>query len=125
MDKGMNRAELAEASLVAEIHEEHIPMAGVKLRNGTVEPLAIVQVIYGSLRRMFEDGIGGALLAYELAMKCRDPNHQIFGSMGKKLQDLALIDANGRVNSQIKNVVLSAMKGDGLDMELVNPVAEV
>ena len=59
--------------------------------------------------------------AYELVEVCKDANHKIFGNAGDILEDFGLVN-DGQVHESIKNVVLSAFEGDGLDMCLIFPI---
>lgn len=72
-----------------------------------------------SLQRLFQTD---PISAYELTMKARDPNHEFFGGTGQKLMSLALVDANGGMHDSIRNIVLSAVEGDGLEMKLGSPI---
>ncbi len=52
-----------------------------------------------------------------------DPNHKFFGNTKDRLEALALVDANGGIHDSIRNIVLSAIEGEDLEMRLTNPVA--
>jgi len=60
---------------------------------------------------------------YELVMKCRNPEHELFGNTGEVLSPLNLIQPNGHVHDGIRNIVLSATEGEELDMTLGSPVS--
>lgn len=96
----------------------------LKLKNGTEEVKPLVALVYHRLTQLIDDPKGGAIVWYELVMKCRDKNHEFFGNTGDKLKDFQLVEPDGSVNGSIRNVVLSSAEGDGLDMSLVNPIAE-
>lgn len=98
-------------------------MEELLLKNGSKEADALVRVLMMSLRGLW-DGIGGALAVYDLVEKCKNPDYEIFGSNTEKLENLRLIDSNGTIHGSIKNVVLSAVEGEGLDMTLGSPVAK-
>ena len=60
---------------------------------------------------------------YELVMKCRDENHQIFGNLIEpELKKLMLLQADGIPHRAIKEIVLSAVVGEGLEMTLQSPI---
>lgn len=61
---------------------------------------------------------------YEMVMLCRDPDHEIWGDMGETLQDWKLVKPNGKVRPEVREIVLNAVKGEDMDMQLVSPVAE-
>lgn len=97
-------------------------MEAARLKNGSEEPELIVQVTMDSVSRLMETD---PIAFYELVMKCRRQDHELFGNTGEVLQSLALIqDAQGTVSDSIRNVVLSAVEGNGLNMTLVSPFAE-
>lgn len=98
-------------------------MKVLRLKNGTeeVEPLVITAMM--SLELLFTTK---PLHAYELVQLCRNPSHPVFGRMGEDLVGLALAERRGNgfgVHESVRNVVLSAVLGDGLEMTLGNPVA--
>ncbi len=95
-------------------------MDTVRLKNGSEEPNALVAVTMVSLDALLD---GHPIAAYDLVMMCRDSNYKPFGGNGKTLRDRALIDESGRVHDSIKNIVLSAAKGDGMSMTFGSPVA--
>lgn len=101
----------------------------VKLKNGSEEFEPLVKTTMLVLEKMFEfreDKPLGSLLFYELVEFCKDSNHKFFGNMGKDLEELTLLtvvsEGKYQVHGSIKNVVLSAAEGEGLDLCLVNPM---
>ena len=98
-------------------------METVALRNGSTEAKPIVVMTYMNLKSMFDD-IQGAIAFYELVEVCKNPKHEIFSDAQKQyLIGRALMQPDGRVHQSIKNVVLSAATGEGLDLSLVNPIS--
>jgi phosphomannomutase len=59
---------------------------------------------------------------YELVMKARDPNHRFFGDTKEVLQRLEFVQPNGNLYDSIRNVVVSAVEGEGLGMGLASPI---
>ena len=55
-------------------------------------------------------------------MKARDPNHKLFGNACGRLSAVSLMREDGSIHSTIRNVVLSAVEGTGLDMRIVSPI---
>jgi len=97
-------------------------METVILKNGTEEVAQLVATIMHTLREMEGDmANGGPICIYELVQMCRDRNHKPFGTSGEKLERLNLING-GQVHDSIRNIVLSAIEGDGLDVTLGDPV---
>jgi hypothetical protein len=55
-------------------------------------------------------------------MKCRDQKHQFFGKSGEDLKALSLVQNDGSIHESVRNIVLSAAKGDGLAMKFQSPI---
>lgn len=96
-------------------------METVILKNGAEEAKPAVMATMMSLRHLFDSE---PIVAYELVMKCRDPKHSFFGNTGDKLKQLSLVQPDDRVHDTIRNIVLSAAQGDGLDMTLGSPIKQ-
>ena len=94
-------------------------MKMVMLKNGSEEAEVSVRAICLSLQELFDSA---PVILYELVMKCRDSKHEFFGDSGKKLQDLSLVDGD-TIHRTIKNIVLSAVVGEGFEMKLTPPIA--
>jgi enolase len=131
IDKARDHLEQAKINLKKLKGSEDIAQATdggitvVKLKNGAEEAEPLVKVVMLSLSSLFEaDRMDYAFAFYELVMKARDPKHEIFSNVHKNvLKDLALVQSNGRMHDSIRNIVLSAVEGEGLAMKLVSPFA--
>jgi len=100
---------------------ETVTMETVTLKNGTEEAMPLVTVTMFSLQDL---GKKSPLAVYELVMLCRDREHKIFSlRLADDLKGRSLIQLDGRVHASIKNIVLSAATGDGLDMVIGSPLA--
>lgn len=96
-------------------------MKTVTLKNGSEEAEVAVTTLMLSLRLLFEsDPIG----FYELVSACRDPRHQIWDGYAEKLAGRGLMQAGGGIHETVRAVVLSAVTGDDIGMQLGSPVAE-
>jgi hypothetical protein len=96
----------------------------VKLKNGAEEAEPIVTVVMMRLQSMMESGdLVDAMLVYDLVMKCRDDSYRFFGENETKLKNMALVEHDGRVHDSIRNVILSSVVGDGLEMRIESPLA--
>lgn len=93
-------------------------METVILKNNTEEAKVLVQATMVSLDDLVNTN---PIAAYELVDLCKDASHKPFGNTGSILEDLSLVD-NGKVHEYIKNVVLSAFEGEGIDLHLTNPL---
>lgn len=96
----------------------------VRLKNGNEEAKVLVVIIMRTLNRLFDEGKGGWIL--ELVTFCRDSEHMLSDYIGEALKYNDLISGNPTngwyVHGSIRNIVLSAMSGEGLDMTLGNPM---
>lgn len=95
-------------------------MEMLDLKNGSQEPKPLVIVTMMSLERLFNNN---PIVFYELVMKARDHQHEFFGDAESALQDLSLLDATGAVHDSVRNIVLSAVTGEDLEMTLGSPFA--
>lgn len=99
----------------------------VILKNGAEEVKLLAIVTIMSPHKLSEEE---PIAFYELNEMCKDRTHKPFGNTGKILLDLNLI-SRGRmpeiyseVHDSIRNVVLSAVDGSGLDMTLGSPIRQ-
>lgn len=91
-------------------------MDTVTLKNGSEECVTLVSATMHSIRAL------GPIELYELVAICRNPSHVPFGTTGTSLKAWGLLEMDGRPHSSIKNIVLSAATGEGLELRLGNPV---
>lgn len=94
-------------------------METIRLKNGTEEVESLVVVTMLSLEHLMDER---PLALYDLVMMCRDSSYEPFGDNGDHLKDLRLIDQDGSVHSSVRNIILSATDGNGMDMVLQSPV---
>lgn len=93
-------------------------MKTVYLKNNSEEAASLVNVMMVSLCLLFDED---PIVFYELVMLARDQQHNLFGNTGDKLKDLHLIQRDNRMHTSLRNIVLSAVAGDGLEMTLGDP----
>ncbi len=91
----------------------------MRLKNGTEEPAAIVEAVMMTLELLFASE---PILTYELVELARNPKHVLWRNSGAKLAELALLDHNQQMQTSVRNVVLSAVTGEALEMTLGSPV---
>lgn len=91
----------------------------VKLKNGSEEERTQVEAFMYTLRRLFKDE---PIAAYDLVLKARNPEHQIFEAARTKLKQWALLLPDGEMHDTVRNIIVSAVTGDGLQMQLNNPI---
>ena len=91
----------------------------LKLRNGSEEGKSVVTCLMISLRRLLDDS---PTAFYELVQLCKNPDHEVFVVALWKLKELCLVTPEGDVLGSIRNVVLSAVSDEGIDLTLGSPV---
>ena len=93
-------------------------MQTIVLKNGATEAVSLVNVTMMSINHLLSSK---PMAFYELVEVCLDKKHKIFGNLSDDLIGLALLQNDGQPHGSIKNIVLSAVTGDGLAMTLEDP----
>lgn len=57
-------------------------------------------------------------------MLCRDEHYWPPEKSGMRLVADGLMVSDGTIHDSIRNIVLSAVEGDGMEMRIVSPIAE-
>ncbi|MFA5143843.1 MAG: hypothetical protein WC522_06740 [Candidatus Omnitrophota bacterium] len=84
----------------------------------------------------YRDGINAVMVALqhllesrpelfvELVRKARNPDHKIWGGAENEnhLKILNMLQSNGQLHDLTRNILLSAIEGEGLNMRLVSPI---
>ena len=97
------------------------PQGTVKLKNGTEEFRPLVAVTRMHINKLLESN---PIALYELVELCRDRHHKPFGQTGDDLVALSLATKTSdglMVHESIRNIVLSATSGEGMEMTIGNP----
>lgn len=92
----------------------------VRLKNGAKVPETMVNLTTLTLRQFLNKA--GPVALYELNEKCKNPEHQMYGSTGIYAQEWKLMEGD-RVPDMTRDIILSAIKGEGLVLSVTNPVA--
>jgi hypothetical protein len=102
----------------------------VKLKNGTEHQRVFVAAIMMSLEHLMSpgtkdpiQGMADAIAFYELVMIARDPSHRAFGNTGPRLEELLMLEPRGHMKPEYRDVILSAVTGEGFNLILGNPLA--
>lgn len=93
----------------------------VTLLNGERETLLHVTETVSALKYLFMNDL---MTAYELADLARGSGRQLSSEAEDMLRAFGLIQEDGTLYSYVRNIVRSAIVGEGFDMELINPVRE-
>ena len=88
----------------------------VKLESGKTVPQFLVVTTMIALDNLVENA---PLEFFELVSFCRDSNYQIKHDVKSKA--LLLLQPDGSVNDDVKEIVLAATEGEGLDLKLTKP----
>ena len=92
-------------------------MEMMKLKNGTEEFAPLVKATMVSLRALCD---ANPIAFYDLVMFCRKGRAPFIGWPALEAAAIGLV-SGGRVHDSIRNVVLSAVCGDGLDISIGDP----
>lgn len=95
------------------------------LKNGADVPQPLVMTTSLCLSELLSNH---PIAFYELTMSARDPQHQLFGNTAEVLQQFKMIngvspEGTAQHFDAVRDVVLSAVVGEGMGMRLENPVA--
>ena len=91
----------------------------LRLRNGSEETEPVVRTTMMSLQALWGRNPVDVI---ELAAVCKDPQHEPFADSGDVLRRLRLLEPSGQPHPSVRNVVLSAVAGEGVETHLVNPM---
>jgi hypothetical protein len=93
----------------------------VRLKSGYEEAQSlVVSTIFQLELLITEDSIA----FYEAVMIARNPEQVCFGDRANRLKELAILTRDGRMHDSVRNIIVSAVSGEGLEMRLGNPVVE-
>src|SRR5579863_8383904 len=96
----------------------------VKLRNGSEEPEVLVRTTFTAICRLYHNGFPDMLPVVDLARICqKDPTYKPYGTNEQVLKEMALLQPDGTPHDSVRNIVLSSVTGEGLNMFLVNPIS--
>lgn len=96
-------------------------MEMVKLVNGSEEAEVLVKTAMFAIHAI-PVSLQGATMVYDLIECARNRSYRPFGGNGKALVDLGLLqNEQGVMHESIRNIVLSATRGEGIDAYLGDP----
>lgn len=97
-------------------------METVTLKNGAEEVKSAVGLLLVVLRDLLKEN---PMAFYDVVMVARDPAYidRVFPIHKMTLTGLNLLEASGNMHDTIRNIILSAVEGDGPEMTLTNPIA--
>lgn len=65
----------------------------------------------------------GPLLVYDVAMMARSPGYKPFGRNGLAISEAGFMDGDsGKLHRSIAEIIACAVVGDGMSMQIVNPI---
>ena len=74
--------------------------------------------------RLRKDGMQGRILLSELVEIARNPEHVCVERDKRALRDLALLQPNNTIHTNVRSILLNSAVGDGLDLRFTNPIKE-
>jgi hypothetical protein len=95
------------------------------LNNGSTEPKPTVIATMMSLNGLWDKGIPGMCTVSDLYERCCNPKHPIADREFTVLKNLALIQPDGRIHDSIKNIVLSAITGQSINIKMGSPIKQI
>lgn len=95
-------------------------MNEVRLKNGTTALQVAVASTLSTLEVLRDNH---PLALFDLVMFARDPGDTLDRDTLQMMKKFSLVDESGAMPRDVRNVVLSAAEGDGLNMRLVSPLA--
>lgn len=94
----------------------------VTLRNGAREPEALVRSTFRLLASLYEDD---PIAFNELFFAAEEPGRGILvASARETLRNVRLLNEADQMHASVRNIVLSSARGEGIFLELVNPVVD-
>lgn len=99
-------------------------LEALKLKNGSEEAKPLVIVVMVSLNTLLDKGFPGMLTAYDLVQICQGRDYKPSGNNLQMLKDLQLLQPDGQPHSSVRNIILSAVEGEGLGMSFGSPLAQ-
>ena len=91
----------------------------ITLRTGKTAPEPVVATTMLSLQHLCKKD---PVSFYELVELCRDYSHQLWPGTEEQLIALSLIQPDCKVHSCVKDIVLAAVEGNGMNMSLRSPL---
>ena len=97
-------------------------MKTLTLRNGSKEAAVLVTNTMFALSEIMNVDTVGITALLDLYQLCLGTaGYQLLDPQRQLLDRYLLLDTSGIPKDSIRNIVLSAVQGEGLEMELVNP----
>ncbi len=97
-------------------------MDSVTLRNGSVEPKSIVLTTMLALDTLWKSGLPGMLEVCDLHAIAQGKGADVNKNTIAHLQELELVQPDGKLHDSVRNIVLSACEGEGIHMTLSSPL---
>lgn len=95
----------------------------VVLKTGNKASRFLVKEVMAMIKQIQEDTQNGAILLNDLVMKCQDEEHRFFDGCQWKLSTLGFLDTDGLVKPSMKEIILSALVGEGNELGFISPIA--
>ncbi len=95
----------------------------VILTSGVEAHRALVASTMLVLQGWLNSPLPGPLLVYDVAMMARSPGYKPFGRNGLAISEAGFMDGDsGKLHRSIAEIIACAVVGDGMSMQIVNPI---
>lgn len=94
-------------------------MKELKLKNGGVELDVVIAAMTMSMETLLAET---PIAFFDLVMKARDDTYELFGNSQSILEKASLLEPNGKMRQDTRNIVLSSVKGNEGEMHMVDPI---
>lgn len=94
-------------------------MKELKLKNGGIELDVCIAAMTMSMETLLAEK---PIAFYDLVMKARDDKYELFGNSPDILKSAALLEQDGSMRSDTRNIVMSSVEGDEGEMHMVDPI---
>ena len=101
------------------LRKETHPLLLVELNNKTKYPHFFVGITMWSLNNLLKHH---PTVFYELVQKCQNSQHEMLDNTEEIAKKRGLIKQDGKIHEAIKNVILSAVTVNGLEIILGSPI---
>ena len=94
-------------------------MKELKLKNGGLELDIVIAAMTMSMETLLAEN---PIAFLDLVIKARNDNYEPFGNSPDILKKAGLLESNGAMRQDTRNIVLSSTEGDEGDMHMVDPI---
>lgn len=98
-------------------------MEMLRLKNGSEANSGLVASVTLNINGLLDEEAACPMAFWDLVLVCQDDGYEPMAACAVELKRSGLMLPDGSVHAAIKDIVLSSVEGEGIDMTLVSPVA--